>query len=85
MLAALLAAGCTRHKSGGGSSPTTQTIPPAAAMPAPTGTDAMTQTVEVDDSRSESDGMASTATTTAKTVVKKPPVKKLPAKKKGKK
>jgi hypothetical protein len=35
---------------------TTQTIAPAAAQPAPTGTDAMTQTVEVEDSRSEEDG-----------------------------
>jgi hypothetical protein len=41
--------------------PTTQTIAPADARPAPTGTDAMTQTVEVEDSRSEEDGGATTA------------------------
>jgi ABC-type Fe3+-hydroxamate transport system substrate-binding protein len=79
ILVALLPAGCSRHKSGGPGSQTTQTIAPAPGMPAPTGTDAMTQTVEVDDSRSEADGMAS-STTTTKAVVKKPP-----AKKKGKK
>ncbi len=83
MLAALVPAGCSRHKTGAtGSQPTTQTIAPAPAMPAPTGTDAMTQTVEVDDSRSESDGMASTATTT---ITKAGAVKKTPAKKKGRK
>jgi len=31
----------------------TQTIAPAQAAPAPTGTDAMTQTVDIEDSRSE--------------------------------
>ena len=41
--------------------PVTQTIAPAEARPAPTGTDAMTQTVEVEDSRSEEDGGATTA------------------------
>ena len=41
--------------------------------------DAMTQTVEVDDSRSESDGMTGTASTAA------PKTTKPPAKKKGKK
>ena len=79
ILAALLPAGCTRHKSGGPGAQTTQTIAPAAAQPAATGTDAMTQTVEVDESRSEADGMASTSTMT-NAAVKKPP-----AKKKGKK
>ena len=34
----------------------TQTIAPATAQPAPTGTDSMTQTVDVEDSRSEDDG-----------------------------
>ena len=80
LLAALVCAGCARHKSGAASQPTTQTIAPADAQPAPNGTDPMTQTVEVDDSRSESDGMT-TATTTAS---KKAPAK-APAKKKGKK
>ena len=80
LLAALVCAGCARHKSGAPSELTTQTIAPADAQPAPNGTDPMTQTVEVDDSRSESDGMT-TATTTAS---KKAPAK-APAKKKGKK
>jgi hypothetical protein len=62
-LAAFLTAGCARHKSGAAASgPTTQTIAPAAAKPAPEGTDTMTQTVEVDDSRSESDGMTTAST-----------------------
>ena len=34
----------------------TQTIAPAAAQPAPTGTDSMTQTVDVGDGHSEDDG-----------------------------
>lgn len=34
----------------------TDTIAPAAAQPAPNGNDAMTQTVDVEDGRSESDG-----------------------------
>jgi hypothetical protein len=84
-LVALLPAACSRHKSDAGASQaTTQTIPPATPQPSgpdTSGTDAMTQTVLVDDSRSESDGMASASTTTAK----KPAAAKAPAKKKGKK
>jgi hypothetical protein len=83
-LVALLPAACSRHKGGpGASQSTTQTIAPASAPAGPdtSGTDAMTQTVLVDDSRSESESMASASTTTA---AKKPPVK-APAKKKGKK
>ncbi len=80
-LAAFLTAGCARHKSGStASEPTTQTIAPAAAQPAPDGTDTMTQTVEVDDSRSESDGMT-TATPPASNTAAKP---KAAAKKKRK-
>jgi hypothetical protein len=83
-LVALSMAACSRHKSGpAASQATTQTIAPATPPSGPdtSGTDAMTQTVLVDDSRSESDGMASAATTTAK----KPASAKAPAKKKGKK
>ena len=79
-LGALLSVSCARHKSSAAASqPTTQTIAPAKEKPdASTGTDAMTQTVDVDDSRSESDGMASAATPpNAK------PAKKAAAKKKG--
>ena len=66
MLAALLGASCSRHKGGAPPQPTTQTIAPAAAKPAPDGSDTMTQTVEVDDSRSESDGMTASAIPAAK-------------------
>ena len=55
----------------------TQTIAPAAAQPAPNGNDAMTQTVDVEDSRSVAEGGA----TTTKPPAKKPPV---PTKKKKK-
>jgi hypothetical protein len=82
LLAALVCAGCARHKSGAASQPTTQTIAPADAQPAPNGTDPMTQTVEVDDSRSESDGMTATS---ASTPSKGKAPAKAPAKKKGKK
>ena len=85
LLAAMLALGSPAHAQNlakPGAEATTQTIAPAEAKPTPdtSGTDAMTQTVLVDDSRSESDGMASASTTTAKA-----PVKKAAAKKKGKK
>jgi len=44
----------------------TQTIAPSAPQPAPTGTDAMTQTVDIEDSRSEDDGGALTGKQTAR-------------------
>lgn len=43
-------------------SQTTETVAPAAAEPSATGTDALTQTVDVEDSRSEEDGGTVTAT-----------------------
>jgi hypothetical protein len=49
---------------------TTQTVAPAAAQPAPTGTDAMTQTVNVDDGRSEEEGATAVTDTTVTTVAK---------------
>ena len=59
MMLALAAAACHR-----GSSDTknvqTQTIAPAAAQPAPNGSDAMTQTVDVEDSRSVAEGGVTT-------------------------
>jgi hypothetical protein len=71
-----------KHASGPGTVQT-QTVAPAAAQPAVNGTDAMTQTVDVGDGRSEADGgvMTDTAAGTA------PPAKAAPpsAKKKGKK
>src|SRR5258708_40110576 len=59
LVLAVLSTACPRHR--GGSSDTspalqTQTIAPAVAQPAPTGTDSMTQTVDVEDSRSGDDG-----------------------------
>jgi len=59
MLAAALV-GCRRRHEGPGTVQQTQTIAPAAAQPAPTGTDAMTQTVDVEDGRSEEDGGTTT-------------------------
>jgi hypothetical protein len=72
---------CHRDRTHSGTTSTAATvsdIPAAAAQPAPTGTDAMTQTVEVEDSRSEEDGGVSTATP-AKTPPK--PVAKTKSKK----
>ena len=59
LLSLILAlAACRRsHESGDASgAPATQTIAPAQAEPTPTGTDAMTQTVDIEDSRSEEEG-----------------------------
>jgi len=74
----LCAAGCRWGKSSAVSStaPTTQTIAPAAAQPAVNGTDAVTQTVDVEDGRSEDEGGALTNGQTAK----KPASTKIPAK-----
>ncbi len=53
---------------------TTQTVAPAAAQPAPTGTDAMTQTVNVDNGRSDDEGgtAADTSATTTQAPAAKP-------------
>ena len=83
VVAALLSTGCYRSRSGGNSAAQTETIAPANAQPAPTGTDALTQTTEVEDSRSEADGGVTSpaATSTAKAPAK---TSKVPAKKKHK-
>ncbi len=81
---ALSAAGCGGRKSSSatGTAQTTQTIAPAAAQPAVNGSDAVTQTVDVEDGRSEDDGGVLTNPQTAKTpaatttVKPKPPAKK---------
>ena len=75
-------AGCNRHKANGTGAETTQTIAPATAQPA-VGTDtAMTQTVEIEDSRSDADGGTSTVMETKKaTKTTKPPMKKKTTKK----
>jgi hypothetical protein len=45
----------------------TETIAPATPQPGPSGTDAMTQTVDIEDSRSEADGASLTSTSTMST------------------
>jgi len=82
MATALLAAGCRGRKSSvtTATAATTETIAPAAGKPAANGGDAVTQTVDVEDGRSEDDGGVLTnpqtkTTGTAKATVK-PPVKK---------
>jgi len=79
MTLALFASGCRGRKSSATTTgPTTQTIAPAAGQPAANGGDAVTQTVDVEDGRSEDDGGVLTnpqkTSTSAKTA--KPPVKK---------
>lgn len=74
-------AGCkARENSESGGA--TETIAPAKPQPAATGSDAMTQTVDVEDSRSEAEGAAlnkpgmatdTTATTTAAPTTTTPP------------
>ena len=65
-----------RKAQSGAQAVTTQTIAPAAAKPDTSGTtDPTTQTVDVDDSRSEADGGAA-STPTATTAPAKPPGKK---------
>ena len=54
----------------------TQTIAPAAAQPAPNGNDAMTQTVDVEDSRSVAEGGVTTTTPPAAKKASAPPKKK---------
>ena len=54
----------------------TQTIAPAAAQPAPNGNDAMTQTVDVEDSRSVAEGGVTTTKPPAAKKAPAPPKKK---------
>jgi hypothetical protein len=59
-LGTLALGGCRKESKATGSA-ATETIAPAAAQPEATGTDAMTQTVDIEDSRSEADGGALTS------------------------
>ena len=63
LLSLLLVAGvaCKGRGPNAAKTSTTETIAPPAPQPAPTGTDAMTQTVDIEDSRSEDDGGVLTA------------------------
>lgn len=82
---------CKEEKTVQTATGTTQTIAPAAAPSAPNGSDAMTQTVDVEDSRSEAEGgsltnggaPASETTATAATTTVAPKPAKAPAKKKS--
>jgi hypothetical protein len=63
--AVLLVAACDRRGAARATAPgqpTTQTISPAPAKPAPSGTDAITQTVDIEDSRSIEEGGAAAVT-----------------------
>jgi hypothetical protein len=84
-VATVLLAACHRESKTSGSA-ATETIAPAAGQPETAGTDAMTQTVDIEDSRSEADGGAltspnakvppastSTTATTAATTTTAPP------------
>jgi hypothetical protein len=84
--------GCKREQTATATTGATQTIAPASAPSSPNGSDAMTQTVDVEDSRSEAEGgtltnnggtppAADTAATAATTSVPPAP-RKAPAKKK---
>jgi hypothetical protein len=71
LLALIAPCGCHRKKQPNNPA-ATQTIAPAVAQPDPSGTDAGTQTVEVEDSRSEAEGGVLTDTTsTAKATPQK--------------
>jgi hypothetical protein len=76
-------AGCREQKAAQTTTAATQTMAPAAAPAAPNGSDAMTQTVDVEDSRSEAEagsvangGSAPAAATTAAPAAKKSAPKK---------
>jgi hypothetical protein len=58
VLAVLVVAipGCKGRENASGNGEPTETIAPAAPQPAPTGTEAMTQTVDIGTGRSESEG-----------------------------
>lgn len=79
-----LSAGCRRNeKTPPGGVSKTETIAPAQAQPSPTGTEAMTQTVDIEDSRSEAEGgvlnneaTPPPAATTATRTTKAPPTNK---------
>lgn len=82
MILASYGTACRRESSSAtGTAATTQTIAPAAGQPAVNGGDAVTQTVDVEDGRSEDDGGVLTNPQTAKV----PPATKVPAKPQPKK
>ncbi len=72
LFALIVPSGCHRKKQPNNPA-ATQTIAPAVAQPDPTGTDANTQTVELNDGRSEDEGgvLTDTSSTAAKAAPKK--------------
>ena len=66
-LICLLVLSCGRKEEGTAGGDATETISPAVAQPSPTGTDAMTQTVDIEDSRSVAEGGTATAGDTTTT------------------
>jgi len=76
MIVMVVACGSRRENSSTNGTSTTETVAPAAAQPAPTGTDAMTQTVDVGDGRSEADGGVTTSSTGTSAPAKTAPAKK---------
>jgi uncharacterized lipoprotein YajG len=82
LLVSSLSTACTKERKQTGTQQQTQTIAPAAAKPDQSGTnDALTQTVEVDDSRSEGEG-GTAATTNAPAGTTTAPATAAPKKKK---
>jgi len=80
---ALAAAGCRGRKSSSATGTAqTQTIAPANAQPAVNGGDAVTQTVDIEDGRSEDDGGVLTNPQSAKTPATTTAKPKTPTKKK---
>ncbi len=72
----LVFGGCKGRLSGGAGSARSETIAPAESKPAPTTPDAMTQTVDIEDSRTEAEGgvltdTAASSTNTAAAVKRK--------------
>lgn len=62
LIVAMLASGACRGRESAAGGETTETIAPASPQPQPTGTDAMTQTVDVEAGRSEAEGGLLTGT-----------------------
>jgi len=75
-------AGCRQQRGAETTTAATQTIAPASAPASPNGSDAMTQTVDVEDSRSEAEGDAAANAAPAGKAAPATAAKKAPPKKK---
>ena len=67
LLIAVVAAGCKKEQKAGAGGQATGTIAPAEPQPTATDTADLTQTVDIEDGRSEAEGGALTSTSTANT------------------